>query len=86
MGVAGREEGLCLHCRVRTGPLVRAAGRDCSDSVYCVSASNAKQMPSGVLEAVSAVCVQHGGLTEDQAAQFVRTMETTKRLQLETWA
>ena len=43
-------------------------------------------MPTDVLDAVKAVCVSHGGLTGDQAAQFMRTMENTRRLQLETWA
>lgn len=43
-------------------------------------------MPIDVLDALRAVCVQHGGLTEEEAADFILTMETTKRLQQETWA
>ncbi len=48
--------------------------------------SNAKQMPSDVQDALKAVCVEHGGLTEEEAAALLNTMETSKRLQLETWS
>ena len=43
-------------------------------------------MPTDVQDALRAVCVEHGGLTEEQAAAFLKTLETSRRLQLETWS
>ena len=48
--------------------------------------SNAKRMPIDVQDALKSVCVKHGGLSEEEVGQFMRKLESTKRLQLETWA
>ena len=48
--------------------------------------SNAKRMPIDVLDALRDVCVEHGGLTAEEAAVFVKKLQESKRLQLETWA
>ena len=48
--------------------------------------SNAKNMPQAVLDALRAVCVQVGGLSEEKAARLLTSMETRRKLQLETWA
>ena len=49
-------------------------------------ASNAKRMPTDVLEAVRGVCIRHGHLSQSQAEQFMKILERERRLQLETWA
>ena len=43
-------------------------------------------MPIDVQDALKSVCVKHGGLSEQEANQFMKKLETSKRLQLETWA
>ena len=48
--------------------------------------SNAKRMPVDVQDAFKSVCRKHGGLTEQEAADLMKKLETSKRLQLETWA
>ena len=48
--------------------------------------SNAKRMPIDVQDAIKSVCMKQGGLTEQEATEFMKKLETSKRLQLETWA
>jgi len=48
--------------------------------------SNAKRMPTDVQESLRTITMRHGGLSKEEAEQFLRTLETTRRLQLETWA
>ena len=48
--------------------------------------SNAKRMPIDVQDVFKSVCRKHGGLTEQEATDFIKKLETSKRLQLETWA
>jgi len=43
-------------------------------------------MPVAVQDALREVAIEEGGLTEDQGAEFMRMLETSKRLQLETWS
>jgi sulfite reductase alpha subunit-like flavoprotein len=43
-------------------------------------------MPIDVQDAIKSVCVKQGGLTEQEALDFMKRLETSKRLQLETWA
>lgn len=43
-------------------------------------------MPIDVLDALKEVCVQHGGLSEQEAAAFIKQLQDNRRLQLETWA
>ena len=62
---------------------------DCVVRIYTVyfrCHSNAKNMPQAVLDALRAVCVQVGGLSEEKAARLLTSMETRRKLQLETWA
>ena len=47
--------------------------------------SNAKDMPSGVLDALEQVCQEQGHLTPSQAKEYITHMENAKRLQMETW-
>ena len=48
--------------------------------------SNAKRMPTDVQDALKTVCITHGGLSETEAAAFMKHLVDTRRLQLETWA
>ena len=48
--------------------------------------SNAKRMPTDIQESLRTITMRHGGLSKEEAEQFLRTLETTRRLQLETWA
>lgn len=57
-------------------------GGDC----HVFIAGNAKNMPQAVLDALRVVCVQVGGLSEEKAARLLTSMETSRKLQLETWA
>jgi len=43
-------------------------------------------MPTDVQDALTTISMQHGGLSEEEAAQLMRTLVLTGRLQLETWA
>ena len=43
-------------------------------------------MPIDVQDAIKSVSVKQGGLSEQEASEFMKRLETTKRLQLETWA
>lgn len=43
-------------------------------------------MPIDVLEALKEVAKEHGGLPQEQAEAFVKELQDSKRLQLETWA
>ncbi len=43
-------------------------------------------MPTDVQDALRAACVEHGGMSQEEAAALLKTMETNKRLQLETWS
>lgn len=49
-------------------------------------AGNAKRMPIDVLEALKEVAMEHGGLSQERAEAFVKELQDSKRLQLETWA
>lgn len=50
------------------------------------TASNAKQMPAAVLEALAEVCERFGGLGAVEAQQLLKEMQQHRRLQMETWA
>lgn len=52
-------------------------------TVYC---RNAKRMPIDVQDALREVCMKHGKLTQEEAAAFMKKLQDSKRLQLETWA
>ena len=43
-------------------------------------------MPIDVLDALKEVVSKQGNKTKDEAEQFVKMLETKKRLQLETWS
>jgi sulfite reductase alpha subunit-like flavoprotein len=43
-------------------------------------------MPIDVLDALKEVVSKQGNKTKDEAEQFVKILETKKRLQLETWS
>ena len=47
---------------------------------------NSKRMPIDVLDALKEVVSKQGNKTKDEAEQFVKMLETKKRLQLETWS
>jgi sulfite reductase alpha subunit-like flavoprotein len=49
-------------------------------------AGNSKRMPIDVLDALKEVVSKQGNKTKDEAEQFVKILETKKRLQLETWS
>ncbi|XP_064396442.1 NADPH-dependent diflavin oxidoreductase 1-like [Halichondria panicea] len=53
---------------------------------HVLIAGNAKQMPTDVQDALRDACVEHGGMSQEEAAALLKTMETNKRLQLETWS
>lgn len=48
--------------------------------------SNAKQMPAGVRDALKEVFQQKGALSSEEAEQMLTFMETSGRLQCETWS
>lgn len=47
---------------------------------------NAKRMPIDVQDALRAVSMKHGRLSKEESDAFIKKLEGTKRLQLETWA
>jgi sulfite reductase (NADPH) flavoprotein alpha-component len=51
--------------------------------VYIAGAAN--QMPKAVRKALRDVAVAHGGFDDDGAADWLRKLESSKRLQCETW-
>lgn len=54
-------------------------------AVVCVSGS-AQKMPSDVAAAFEDVAQQHGGMSREQAAQYVRQMELQGRYLVEAWS
>uniref|UniRef100_A0A8C9TV26 NADPH-dependent diflavin oxidoreductase 1 n=1 Tax=Scleropages formosus TaxID=113540 RepID=A0A8C9TV26_SCLFO len=48
-------------------------------------AGNAKQMPTAVCDALKRAFQSEGGISEDQAAEMLMTMEKAGRFQSETW-
>lgn len=48
-------------------------------------AGSANQMPKDVRKALREITEEHGGLDERAAAEFVKQLEASKRLQCETW-
>merc|ERR1719489_66482 len=53
-------------------------------SIYVVGSSN--QMPSNVKEAFTNVYVTEGGMNQDEAENYQKQLEVSKRYQQETWA
>lgn len=49
-------------------------------------AGSAKQIPEQVSDALKAVFVQHGGMSSEQADEYLRDLERTKQFQRETWS
>ncbi|ERL90081.1 hypothetical protein D910_07436 [Dendroctonus ponderosae] len=49
-------------------------------------AGNSKNMPQQVRQAFMDVCVQHGQLSELEAAQLMERMEKASRYQTECWS
>lgn len=47
---------------------------------------NAKNMPDAVRDALKAVMEMHGSLTSDQAEDYLREMDHSRRYQAETWS
>ena len=47
-------------------------------------AGNAKQMPDLVMDAIRSALITR--MEEDQAGQYIKRMQNTSRLQLETWS
>ena len=43
-------------------------------------------MPVDVQDALKEVFTDHGGMTEEDAIAFLKTLEAKKRLKLETWS
>ncbi|KAL6097233.1 ndor1 [Pungitius sinensis] len=49
-------------------------------------AGNAKEMPTGVCDALKEVFQQQGGVSSEEASQMLETMERTGQIQRETWS
>ncbi|XP_051963359.1 NADPH-dependent diflavin oxidoreductase 1 isoform X1 [Xyrauchen texanus] len=49
-------------------------------------AGNAKQMPTGVCDALKGIFEKEGGMSEDQAQEMLDAMEKAGRFQSETWS
>ncbi|XP_012576608.1 PREDICTED: NADPH-dependent diflavin oxidoreductase 1 [Condylura cristata] len=49
-------------------------------------AGNAKDMPAGVSEALTAIFQEQGGLSGPEAAAYLARLQRTRRFQAETWA
>ena len=53
---------------------------------YFFVCRNAKQMPDSVRDAVKGVIQEEGGLTEEEAENYIRELDRTRRYQAETWS
>lgn len=49
------------------------------------SCSNAKHMPVDVQNALKAVCMEWGNMSEESSEEYIATLLRSRRLQLETW-
>ena len=47
---------------------------------------SAEKMPAAVVTALEDVAVQHGALTREAAAKYVRQLELTGRYHVEAWS
>lgn len=48
-------------------------------------AGSANRMPKDVRKAIQAIAKACGGMDDDGAAQFLKRLEASRRLQAETW-
>ncbi|XP_014437549.1 NADPH-dependent diflavin oxidoreductase 1 isoform X6 [Tupaia chinensis] len=80
-----QEQKVYVQQRLREqGPLVWELLDRRGASFYL--AGNAKSMPEGVLEALTSIFQEEGGLSGPDAAAYLARLQRTLRLQTETWA
>lgn len=79
---------LCLLCFYKADSLSRFHSICCCFIFYrtLFLCSNAKEMPASVSDALKEVLQQEGGLSAEEAQQMFAVMESTGRLQSETWS
>jgi len=57
-----------------------------SKGAYFFIAGNSKDMPNDVISMLKEIIQGHGGLSEGEAEDYFKTMETKQRFQCETWS
>ncbi|CAF0777867.1 unnamed protein product [Didymodactylos carnosus] len=72
------------HKIIEYGQMIWTWIHDLNARIYL--AGNAKNMPEQVCDALKTIIMKYANLNEDDANQYIKELEKTKRLQRETWS
>ena len=81
----GEKKHYVQHEMVATESVVQLWQLLSHDMCHVYIAGSANRMPKDVRNAIQAIAKACGGMDDEGAAQFLKRLEASRRLQAETW-